>query len=182
MPARLRKEDGFGLIELIAAMAVLSIALLALLAGYGAAVVSLRASSQKTTASAIAGAQLELYRALPYASIGLDADAVTAAEANDTLYSADHTSLDDPNPISAGVDSTIAGCGTSPQCTPIQTVTGADHNTYRVETFVRDVQDQNSSSITWTERVVTVIIRDPRVTGTPIILEVSSAFDRGSGG
>jgi prepilin-type N-terminal cleavage/methylation domain-containing protein len=179
MPARLRSERGFGLIELLAAMAVLSIALLALLAGYGSAVVSLRASSQKTTAWSIVSAQLELYRALPYTSIGLDTDALSTAEASDALYAADHASLDDPNPLSAGTDVTIDNCGTSPQCTPVQTVTGTDQRTYRLETFVRDVQDQKSSSITWTERVVTVIIRDPGTTGSPVILQVSSAFDRG---
>ena len=36
MPRRLQAEEGFGLIELLAAMTVLSIALLALVAGYGA--------------------------------------------------------------------------------------------------------------------------------------------------
>ena len=179
MTARLRKQDGFGLIELLAAMAVLSIALLALLAGYGSAVVSLRLSSRMTTVSALANQQLELYRAVPFASIGLDDTAVASAEATDPVYASDRTALDDPNPLSAGVDVTIVGCGTTPQCTPIQSVVGTDHRTYRLETFVRDVQDQNSSSITWTERVVTVIVRDPSQTGSPIVFQVSSAFDRG---
>jgi Tfp pilus assembly protein PilV len=179
MAARLKSEEGLGLIELLAAMVVLSIALLALLAGYGSAVASLRAASTKTTASALANAQLELYRSLPYASIGLDATAVASAESSDSLYSSDHTALDDPNALTAGVNVTIASCGSTPQCTPVQTITAANHQSFRLESFVRDVQDQNSSSITWTERVVTVIVRDPSRSGTPIILEVSSAFDRG---
>lgn len=179
MATRLESEEGFGLIELIAATAVLSIALLALLAGYGSAVVSLRLSSEKTTASAIANAQMELFRSLPYASIGLDATALAAAETGDSVYSTDHASLDDPNALTAGVDVTIASCGSTAQCTPVQTVTGGDHRSYRVESFVRDVQDQNSFSITWTERIATVIVRDPNTAGTPIVLEISSAFDRG---
>src|SRR5215813_2252056 len=69
MLRRLRSEEGMGLVELLAAMTVLSIALLALLAGYGSAFVSLRLASQKTTASQLAASQMELYRALPYGNI-----------------------------------------------------------------------------------------------------------------
>jgi prepilin-type N-terminal cleavage/methylation domain-containing protein len=179
MEERCSEQDGFGLIELLAAMAVLSIALMALLAGYGSAVVSLRASSGLTTVARLANQQLELYRALPFASIALDATTVAAAEASDSVYIADHMALDDPNPLTPGVDVTITSCGTSPQCLPVQSLVGADGRTYRVETFVRDVQDQNSTSITWTERLVTVIVRNPSVSGSPIVFKASTAFDRG---
>lgn len=55
----------------------------------------------------------------------------------------------------------------------------AGGRSYRVETFVRDIQDDNSFSNTWAERIVTVIVRDPSTTGSPIILENTTAFDRG---
>ena len=51
MLRRLRAEEGMGLIELLAAMVIMTIALLALLAGYGSAFVSSAAVSQKTTAT-----------------------------------------------------------------------------------------------------------------------------------
>jgi prepilin-type N-terminal cleavage/methylation domain-containing protein len=175
MASQLRKQDGFGLIELIAAMAVLSIALLALLAGYGSAVVSLRGSSQKTTASALADAQMELYRALPFASIGVDE---TAFDAADSTYTSDESDLNAAlsNPADA-TDVTIANCVTTPQCLPVQTVTGTDHRSYRLETFVRDVV--NNTAISYTIRIVTVIVRDPNVTGMPMIFTLTSGFDRG---
>ena len=115
------------MIELMAAMVVLSIALLALLAGYGSAVVSLRSSAEKTTASALADAQMERYRALPYTSIGLD-ETTTDAVGNSSNGAYD--SLYVTNPILAGDividpvtgnqsqlpsgtvnDVTISGCG-----------------------------------------------------------------------
>lgn len=182
MPHRAKAEDGFGLIELIAAMAVLSIALLALLAGYGSAVVGIRQSSEKTVASSIADAQLELYRALPFASIGLDSTALSTAETSDTVYASDRTALTDPLALVPPVDVTITNCtSTVPAaaCAPVQSVTGPDGRSYRLETFIRDSQDENSSSSTWTERVVTVIVRDPNTSGSPIVFQASSAFDRG---
>ncbi len=182
MPHPAKAEDGFGLIELIVAMAVLSIALLALLAGYGSAVVGIRQSSEKTVASSIADAQLELYRALPFASVGLDRTAVANAESTDTVYESDDSALADPLALLPPVDVTIANCASTLSaagCSPIQTVTGADHRSYRLETFIQDSQDGNSSSTTWTERLVTVIVRDPNTAGTPIVFEASTGFDRG---
>ena len=187
----MQAEDGMGLIELLAAMVVLSIALLALVAGYGSAVVSMRLAATKTSATAIASTELELYRAVPYASLGLDATQLTTAETSDTVYASDHSSLDDPNALTAGTDVSSASCtaltsvfGSSSHtvstCVPIQTVSDAGGHTYRVETFIRDVQDSKSFSTTWTERIVTVIVRDPSTTGSPIILETATAFDRGT--
>jgi type II secretory pathway pseudopilin PulG len=190
MLKRLQAEEGFGLVELIAAMAVLTIGLLALLAGYGSAFVSFRQASIKTTATEIAAAELELYRAVPYAQLGLDSTQLSNAETNDAVYASDHSSLDDPNALSPGTDVSSSSCtaltapfgsssGTVSTCVPIQTLTDASGHSYRVETFIRDVQDSNSFSVSWTERIVTVIVRDPSTTGSPIILETASAFDRG---
>jgi type II secretory pathway component PulJ len=55
---RLRDEGGFLMIEVTAAMAILSIALMALMAGYDSAFISLHKSSQKATAATLANQQL----------------------------------------------------------------------------------------------------------------------------
>ena|SRR5579871_4122416 len=195
MRQRLRAADGFGLVEMVAAMTVLAIALLSLLAGYGSAVLSLRASATKTSATELANAQLELYRALPYASIGLDA-ATVAAIGDDTNQSYD--SLYDTNAALAGQwvtdpstgqqtqlpsgtvnDVVISGCGSSANCLPVQVVTGSDHHSYRIETYVRDEQNPYATTgITWTERIVTVVVRDAQATGEPELAQLESAFDR----
>jgi len=176
MLERLRSEDGFGLIELMVAVTILTIALLALAAGYDSAFVSLHKSSQKTVANELADRQLDLYRALPFASIGLDETATTGADA---LYSTN--SILDPvqtgDPSGVANDVTITGCGTTPNCLPVQTVTGSDGRQYRMETFIRD--RDNLTAIRWTERVVWVVVRDAAASGEPEILRLSTAFDRG---
>lgn len=195
---RARAESGFLLLEVVAAIAIISIALLALMAGYDSAFLSLHRSNQQSVASTLANQQLELYRSLPYASIGLDAARTTAVgSVSDPLYDslyATNSILDgawstDPitgEPVQAPGGTvnevTIAACGTTaPNCLPIQTVTGPDGRSYRIETFVRD--DVNSSSnIRWTTRDVTVTVRDPSTTGDPKILSMQTGFDRASAG
>jgi Tfp pilus assembly protein PilV len=193
MLSRARAEDGFMMIELMAAMVVITIALLALMAGYDSAFVSLHNASQKAVASKLANQQLELYTALPFASIGLDStttDAVgdPANGAYDSLYATNALLtgdlVTDPDtgdvtqePSGTVNDVEIDSCGSSANCLPIQTVTGPDGRHYRIETYVRD--EANSPSIRWTERVVTVIVRDANQTSLPELVEMSTAFDRG---
>jgi type II secretory pathway pseudopilin PulG len=194
MVRRLRAEEGMGLVELLAAMVILTIALLALLAGYGSAFTSLRLSSQKTTASQLANSQMELYRALPYSNIGLD-DATVQDIGDDSssdynaTYSED-VALDgaiDTSGVQAPSgtvnDVTISNCSSvvfpSQACLPVQTVTANDHNTYEIDSYVVDVQAESTTTgVSWTERVVTIVVRNPGVTGDPELLRISSAFDR----
>ncbi len=195
MLRRVRAQDGFGMLELIAAVFVITIALLALMAGYDSAFVSLHNAQRKTTAATLADAQLELYRARPYASIGLDA--TTTANIGDST-NASYDALYTTNPILAGDfvtdpitgvvtqnpsgtvnDVAIAGCGASAACSPVQTVSGPDHHPYRVETFIRD--RPGATGISWTERVVWVIVRDAGLSTKPELVRESTAFDRGPG-
>jgi prepilin-type N-terminal cleavage/methylation domain-containing protein len=189
---RLAAEDGFGLIELMAAVAILTIALLALAAGYDQAFLSLHRASQKSVASELADQQMELYRSLPYASIGLDTTTTTSVgtvgdPAYDAQYATDPILAGDivTDPVTGAQtqlpsgtvnEVTIDGCGTAPQCLPIQTVTGSDRRSYRIETFVRD--RPNNTGIRWVERVVTVIVQDASLSSHPEILRLTSAFDR----
>jgi type II secretory pathway pseudopilin PulG len=179
----LKGEEGQGLIELLAAMIVLSIALMALMAGYDSAFLSLHKSAQKTIASTLANQQLELYNALSYSKIGLDATTLAGIQSPggsyDATYVADEASLDN---TANDADVTIVGCGSTANCLPIQTVTGTDGRAYRLETFVRDITNTSVSNISWTTREVTVIVRDPSATGSPEILRLTTAFDRGSSG
>jgi Tfp pilus assembly protein PilV len=69
---RVTSEDGFGLIELLIAMVVMQVALLAIIGAFGAGSVALRRASMLNTAAVLADTQMELYRAMPYDAIGLD--------------------------------------------------------------------------------------------------------------
>lgn len=177
MGVPVRAETGQGVVELLAAMAVLTIALLALAAGYDTAAISLHNAGRKTEAAKLADGQMELYASLPFGSIGLDqtalANVTTAGNpAYDPTYVTDEAAL---NAASSGTDVTIAGCGSAPQCQPVQTVTGPDGHGYVLETFVRDVVSTGS----WKERVVTVIVRDPGASGTPELFRETAGFDPG---
>lgn len=70
--ANLYGEDGFGLIELVVAMVVLQVALLAIIGAFGSGAVALGLASRVNTAATLADQQMELYRSMPYNAIGLD--------------------------------------------------------------------------------------------------------------
>jgi Tfp pilus assembly protein PilV len=67
-----RDESGFGLIELVIAIVVLQVALLALVGAFGAGSFALGRASKINTAAMLADQQMELYRSMPYDAIGLD--------------------------------------------------------------------------------------------------------------
>ena len=174
MRTRTHNENGFLMIELVAAMLILTVALLALIGAYSLGYFAIGKAGQTSSAGLLANNQLELYSTLPYASIGLDATTLTAVRSSDPTYTSDENAL----PGGATGDKTITGCGSSAQCLPVQTIVGPDHKNYKVETYIRDIANPNIS--TRLERVVTVVVRNLSVTGTPIVLKMQTAFDTGS--
>lgn len=66
---RLRSDDGFGLIELLIAMLVTNIAVMALVAALSSSHVALVRASRISTAAAVANAELEMYRAVTWAAV-----------------------------------------------------------------------------------------------------------------
>ena len=90
MRARLRREGGFGLIELLMAMTMLNIGLLAVVAAFSSGIVSLNRASRVTTAAVLADGQMELYRAITYANIRLEPTSIPAVApyTTDPAYSA----------------------------------------------------------------------------------------------
>ncbi len=69
--ARMRDEQGFGLVELLAAMMVLMIGILALFAMFESGIRQIKRASTVTTAGALADREMENFRAIRYDSIGL---------------------------------------------------------------------------------------------------------------
>ena len=204
MLPRLTDEKGQGMIELILAVVLITVALLALMASYDSAFMSIHKSARTNAAAALAESQLELYSSvygdtsttttttggttttitLPLADVGLSSSLLATAKANDAYYGTDEASLSP-----TGTDVTASSCTTSlAQCKPVQTVTGTDGKTYRVETFIRDVaQSLTCTTATTTttcgtsalERDVTVIVRDPNTSGAPKVYTATAAFDCG---
>ena len=79
------------MIELVAAMTIMMVGVLAVFALFQSGIVQLRRASTITTAAALADAEMERFRAAKYETLGLDEAAVTALVAAESpaVYSAD---------------------------------------------------------------------------------------------
>src|SRR5919199_4614765 len=90
--ARARAEAGFGMMELLIAMIMISVGILAVFAMFNSGMVQIRRASAVSTAAALADSEMEKYRALQFDAIGLLDSQVTAADATykaDTAYKTD---------------------------------------------------------------------------------------------
>lgn len=178
MKARLRSEQGFGLIELLIAMMVLNLGILAIVAAFNSGALAMRRASQTSTGSVLADKQMELYRALNWSAIGLRSGAATVpgsvAEAcANATYAAGLT------PCATQV---LVICATlAPECTAMQTgVTGPDGRPYRIDTYI--VEEPTVVGATPSGRPVkrvTVVVRHP--TTLKAISRVTSSFDQSTG-
>lgn len=151
MNAQPRDEQGFALVEMLIAIVVINIALLAILLSLTSGVASLRRSAEVSTASAVADKQLERYRALAYTSIYLD---TTSLAATDSTYQAD--SAYSASQVSQACSPLVAAC------TPSQTLTGPDGRSYRVDTYIVSVTPAGGTAV----KQVTVVVRRIGTTGT----------------
>ena len=159
--ARLSGEGGFGLIELLVAMLVLSLGLMAIVAGFSSGIVALHGASRVGTAGTLADKQMEAYRALPFRRIALAA-ALTptpyGTATADSLYT-DDSALDGDTqngayaltdvvlaPNTSAYDSVANHCNTTPvtcqpsrtpdSTTPVTPVTAPDGRRYRIDTYI----------------------------------------------
>ena len=176
MHVRPRGEDGFGLIELLMAMVMLNIGILAIVAAFNTSIFALNRASGISTASALADSQMETYRAITYAAIGLDS---TALGTVDNTYKCDSTlGASCPNSTSSEVtQSCSGGAPLSNECNPSRSVSGADHKPYRVDTYITTTTPSGGRSV----KVVTVVVRDGNHLSARPLARVSSTFDQSTG-
>jgi type II secretory pathway pseudopilin PulG len=166
---RLRGDDGFGLVELLIAMLILNIGLIALMGAFVTGSRTVRRASRIATASTLADSQLELYRALTYGAIALDPNSIptTTPYTTDAAYS------------STQVTATCAsGTYTSyPQCNASRTVTGPDHGIYRVDTYIVLRTPTGGRAV----KLVTVVVRDTSALTSTALARASTSFDQSTG-
>jgi type II secretory pathway pseudopilin PulG len=167
--ARLQGDDGFGLVELLVALMMLNIGLIAIMGAMISGTTAVRRASRLATASTLADQQMELYRGLTYAAIALDPTSIPATSpyTTDASYSASQVTA-----------TCSSGAYTSyPQCNASRTVTGPDHGAYRVDTYIVSSTPTNGRAL----KLVTVVIRDAKnLTGLALSRQ-SSSFDQSTG-
>jgi type II secretory pathway pseudopilin PulG len=165
---RLRSEGGFGLVELLLAMVILNIGLLAVVAAFSSGIISLNRASRVTTAAVLADQQMELYRALTYASIRLD---TTAVGATDQKYK------DDPLLGGSTTSLITATCAGPPdECNPSRVATGADKKGYRVDTYIQQMTPAGGRPL----KKVTIVVRDNANLAVTFVRQAST-FDESTG-
>lgn len=196
---RVKSDAGFGLVELLIAMVVLQVGLLAVVGAFGAGSVALGNASHVNTAAVLADQQMELYRAMPYDAIGLDTSAATTstytldtsvctAGQTPTCNDTGPRNNDDPNTGTWSCTATTGSTSVSlyfsansiNPCAPQRTVTAStspDGHSYEVDTY-----------ITWGTLItgerpakqVAVIVRDGAHTSHELAKEVTT-FDCSTG-
>jgi Tfp pilus assembly protein PilV len=176
--ARLRSQEGFGLVELLVSMVMLNIGLLAIVAAFNSGALALKRAGEVSTASVLGDKQMELYRALKYTELALDSTQVAAANA-ETIYQCDIANRISTSGSCGGANQQTLiqkTCATlTPQCNPRQTVTGPDQRTYRVDTYIVWQTPPTGRPV----KLITIVVR--RGSDLAALARVSSSFDESSG-
>lgn len=183
--ARLRDEAGQGLLELLVAMTILSIGVGSLLTLLAAGAVSLQRSQRNGTAQTLAEGQLELYRGVAYPYIRLSATALAAVPGSSVYMTANAGDSTIPPGASSGqvLDTTsgnvACAAADATLCAPVQTVTGPDHHSYEIDTYVTQCPSASITSCPSSAdpvKQVFVVVRDAQKTSLPIVARDASTF------
>jgi type II secretory pathway pseudopilin PulG len=195
-PSRLKEESGFGLIELLIAMMILQIGLLAIIGVYSSGAVAMGQASKLGTASVLADRQMEQYRGLTYGAIGL-----LTSGSTDSIYTGDLACKSGTyvcGNSQAWNGATQNSCASSPAspaslspggpnpCSMKQTVVGADGRNYRLDTYVTTYTaptPANGGAAPRASKLVTVVVRDPSSpANNRTLARESASFDCSTGG
>jgi type II secretory pathway pseudopilin PulG len=178
---RAREESGFGMLELLMAMVMLNVGILAVVAAFSSGNAALARANRISTAGALANKQMEVYRGLHYDNIVFVTTEWNAAIADatytaDTVYQESMASPVTPKALVPSV-STCPASVPSTACDPSYTTEGADHRSYRVDTYLYFDTPSYGRQL----KTVTVVVRNPDDL-TRTFARASSTFDPSTGG
>jgi type II secretory pathway pseudopilin PulG len=192
-------EHGFMMVELLAAMFLMAVALTAMIAVFTTSAFGTRRAGQVTTAAFLADAQMETYRAMTSRDIGLDLSAGTVAAldsnyindpacANSTIgkrCAADGVAATEIGPTGTSPHSCLTG-GTidtwysqTHPCTPSRTVdrsttpASPDGRSYRIDTYIVQLAATGGSTPQRAEKQVTVVVRSSSALNTYLARETT---------
>jgi len=173
---RARDEGGFGLLELLMAMVMLNVGILAIVAAFSSGNAAIARASRVSTGSALADKQIESYRGLIYDNIVFVTSEWNSAVA-DSTYTADTVYVSNmQNPVAPkALVATVTNCPTNvpaTSCDPSYTTTGPDHRSYRVDTYLYYDAPSGGNQL----KTITVVVR-PASDPSRTYARVSSTFD-----
>jgi Tfp pilus assembly protein PilV len=178
---RARDESGFGMLELLMAMVMLNVGILAIVAAFSSGNAALSRANRISTAGALANKQMEVYRGLKYDNIVFKTSEWNSALA-DSTYTADTAYTQNMlNPVAPhALVPTVTNCPANVPtnaCDPSYTATGADNRSYRVDTYLYFDTPSFGNQL----RTVTVVVRNPDDL-TRTFARATSTFDPSTGG
>jgi Tfp pilus assembly protein PilE len=155
---RLRSEKGFGLLELMMAMTILNVGILAIVAAFNSGALALARANRASTATALADTQMELFRGIKYVNIQQVTSEWNSAVA-DSTWTADSVyqqNMSSPTAPKALVP-TVTSCPNTNtnSCDPSFLANGPDGRSYRIDTYLYYDQPTGGGQI----KVITVVIR-----------------------
>jgi Tfp pilus assembly protein PilV len=160
---RLRRDEGFGLIELLLAMLILNIGILAIVASFQSGAVAIKRASRISNATTLAASQMELYRALKYESIALHTTTANTLTSTNNEYSCDSAlktnqslACGSSNRVALVTGSTCSGSPLPNECNPSREQTGPDRVRYRIDTYIIAETPANGRAL----KRVTIVVRD----------------------
>ena len=168
------------MLELLMAMVMLNVGILAVVAAFSSGNAALYRASRTSTAGALANKQMEAYRGLKYDNIVFVTSEWNSAIADstytgDTVYQTNMYNPVAPHALVATVSTCPANVPAT-ACDPSYTTTGADHRSYRVDTYLYYDTPSSGQQL----RAVSVVVRNANdVTRT--LARVSSTFDSSTG-
>lgn len=173
---RAHEESGFGLLELLMAMVMLNVGILAVVAAFSSGNAALARASRVSTATALADKQMEIYRGADYDNIVFTTSEWSSA-IGDSVYTGDSAyqqNMASPQAPKALVG-TVTTCPSpvpAQACDPSFLVTGADHRPYRVDTYLYYDTPNYGNQL----KTITVVVRDGNVTSKTYARDTST-FD-----
>ncbi len=168
------------MLELLMAMVMLNVGILAIVAAFSSGNAALSRANRISTAGALANKQMEVYRGLKYDNIVFKTSEWNSAK-SDSTYTADtaytQNMLNPVSPHALVPDATNCPANVPVNaCDPSYTTTGADHRSYRVDTYLYFDTPSFGNQL----RTVTVVVRNPDDL-TRTFARATSTFDPSTG-
>jgi Tfp pilus assembly protein PilV len=168
------------MLELLMAMTVLNIGILAIVAAFNSGALALSRASRASTATALADTQMELFRGIKYVNIQQTTSEWNSAVADstwtaDTVYTSS-TAMNGGSPTSPrALVATVTTCPNTNtnSCDPSFTTNGPDGRSYRIDTYLySDTPNSYSGQV----KVITIVVRAANDLGRSLA-RTTSTFD-----